>query len=152
MDKKNLAIDLGALAVYLVAANPSLTGIGVHEWLGLGVFLVLAVHVALQVNWVVETLRTALRNPSWARAGNLALDAAIVVTLAVVTVSGLCISGAVLPTFGLYAPGYYFWDPLHAASAKVLMALLLVHVVAHWKWLARMFGKGKGGRNDGERG
>ena len=35
---------------------------------------------------------------------------------------------AVLPALGLYARGYFFWDPLHAASAKVLLALLLVHL------------------------
>ena len=63
--------------------------------------------------------------------------------LAVCAVSGVMVSGAVLPAFGLYAEGYFFWDPLHAASAKVLLALLLVHVAVHWRWLAGLFGKGK---------
>ena len=31
--------------------------------------------------------------------------------------------------FGFYATGYYFWGPLHALSAKVLLAALLVHIV-----------------------
>ena len=40
-------------------------------------------------------------------------------------------SGTVLQTFGLYAEGYYTWSPLHAAAAKALLALLLVHMAVH---------------------
>ena len=65
-----------------------------------------------------------------------------------VTVSGVMVSGAVLPTFGWYAQGYYFWDPLHAVSAKALMALLLVHVVVHGKWIAAWFKKRKGDKHE----
>ena len=46
-------------------------------------------------------------------------------------VSGVLVSATVLPTFGLFAPGYFVWDPLHAVSAKVLLALVLVHAVSH---------------------
>lgn len=141
MDKRNLAVDALALAVYLVAANPALTGIGTHEWLGLGVLVVFVVHCALHVDWAADAVRGSRFRPSWARTGNLALGVSIVVVFMVVTVSGVLVSGAVLPALGLYAGGYYFWDPLHAASAKVLLALLLVHVVVHWRWLARVFKK-----------
>lgn len=134
MDKRNLVIDAIALVVYLVVANPSMTGIGLHEWLGLGVLVVFFVHVAVAL----------ARKP---RAGNLMVDVLVLVALAVVAVSGLMVSGAVLPAFGFYAEGYYFWDPLHAISAKVLLALLLVHVVAHWKWIVAWFKKGKANRH-----
>lgn len=40
MDRRNLVIDIAALAVYLVAANPAVTGIGIHEWLGLGMLVI----------------------------------------------------------------------------------------------------------------
>ncbi|MDO4289622.1 MAG: hypothetical protein Q4C41_00135 [Eggerthellaceae bacterium] len=46
------------------------------------------------------------------------------------------VSGAVLPAFGLYATGYFFWNPLHAASAKVLLALLLIHVAVNVRRIA----------------
>ena len=106
-------------------------------------FLVFFVHALLHADWAVEALRGSIARPSWGRTGNLVLDALIVVALMAVTVSGIMVSGAVLPTFGWYAQGYYFWDPLHAMSAKALLALLLVHVVVHGKWLARVFKKGE---------
>lgn len=147
MDRKSLAVDVACLLVYLVAANPAVTGVGVHEWVGIGVLLAFLVHAAMHVDWAVEAVRSAVSRPSWARTGNLALDALIVVAFMAVTVSGLMVSGAVLPAFGLYAEGYYFWDPLHATSAKILLALLLVHVVVHWKWLFGFFKNRKGERH-----
>ena len=126
MDRKLLAVDAACLLVYLVAASPALTGIGIHEWLGLGVLVVFFAHAAMHVDWAVEAVRSAFMT---------------------VTVSGIMVSGAVLPALGLYADGYYFWDPLHAIAAKALLALLLVHVVAHWRWLAGFFKNGKGERH-----
>lgn len=141
--KKNLAIDAAALALYLVAANPALTGIGVHEWLGLGVLVAFFVHAAVHADWVVEAVRGSFAHPSWARTGNAVLDVLVLVAFMATVVSGVMVSGSVLSALGLYAEGYYFWDPLHAVSAKVLLALLVLHVVAHWKWLASTLKKGK---------
>ena len=147
MDRRNLAIDIAALAVYLVAANPAVTGIGIHEWLGLGMLVIFFVHAAMHVDWVIEAVRRSFVRLSWARTGNAVLDLVIVAVVMVVMVSGVMVSGAVLPALGLYADGYYFWDPLHAIAATALLALLLVHVVAHWRWLVGFFKNGKGERH-----
>ena len=145
MDKKIFAVDAACLLIYLVAANPAITGVGVHEWLGLGALVVFFAHAAMHADWAIETARSVFSSPSWARVGNLVLDALIVITFMAVTVSGIMVSGAVLPALGLYASGYYFWDPLHAIAAKVLLALLLVHVVVHWRWLVGFFRNGRKG-------
>ena len=67
MDRKLLAVDAACLLVYLVAASPALTGIGIHEWLGLGVLVVFFAHAAMHVDWAVEAVRSAFARPSWAR-------------------------------------------------------------------------------------
>lgn len=142
MDAKKravLVVDLAVLVVYLIVANPAFTGIGVHEWLGVAAFVAFAAHTAQHGDWVAEMARTAFARPSLGRTGHFVLDALIVVAFMTCTVSGVLVSGAVLPAFGLYADGYFFWDPLHAASAKVLLALLVVHVVVHWRWIAGLF-------------
>ena len=89
MDRKLLAVDAACLLVYLVAASPALTGIGIHEWLGLGVLVVFFAHAAMHVDWAVEAVRSAFARPSWARTGNLALDLLIVAAFMTVTVSGI---------------------------------------------------------------
>ena len=135
--KRNLAVDLVALAVYLVAANPAITGVPAHEWVGVGLLVAFLVHVAQHFDWAVETVRSLFDRPSASRVGHLVLDVLILVAFMVCTVSGLLVSGTVLQAFGLYADGYFFWDPLHAASAKALLALLVVHIAVHWRWIVR---------------
>ena len=144
MDRKYFVVDAVALAVYLVAANPALTGIGLHEWIGLGVFVAFAAHAAQHAGWVADTVRGALRVPGPARVAKRVQDARKRVAFMKSVVSGGLVSGDVLPAFGLYADGYYFWDPLHAIAAKALLALLLVHVAVHWKWLYNFVRKSRG--------
>lgn len=149
MNGKNLAVDAAALACFVVVMNPAVTGINLHEWLSLAALAVLFVHCAQHVEWVSETFAGLGRKSPPTRAGHLVLDVLMLIALMVATVSGLMVSGAVLPAFGLFAEGYYFWDPLHAISAKILLALLFVHVVAHSAWLLHFIRTGK--RNDGVR-
>lgn len=119
MKRSRVIFDIAVLAVYLVAANPALTGIPVHEYLGLGAFVVVAAHVVASGAGLMGR----------GRPGRLALNVVLLMALAATVVSGVMVSGDVLPALGLYAMGYHFWDPLHALAAKVLLAALLVHVV-----------------------
>ena len=124
MKRSHVLSDVAALVVYLLAANPALTGIPLHEFIGLGAFIVVAAHVVVSADGLGGR----------GRMGRLALNAVLLLSLAACVVSGVMVSGTVLPSMGLYASGYHFWDPLHAVAAKVLLAdlldrKLLVHVV-----------------------
>jgi hypothetical protein len=137
--RANLAIDAVAAVLYIIAANPLVTGWAVHEWASLGLVLVFAVHCAVHWEWLVATLRGRMDRASVA---NLALDIATLAAFMAVTVSGLAVSRVLLPFLGYVSYGYFLWAPVHAISAKLLLALLLVHVVVHWRWiLARLPGR-----------
>ena len=116
--KSKLLLDIAVAAFIAIAVLPQVTGIAVHEWLGLVALAALLAHAAA-------------RRGSLLSAARIALDAALFVALAVCVVSGVLVSATVLPMLGLVAPGYFAWDPLHAASAKVLLALVLVHATSH---------------------
>lgn len=136
--RRSLIVDAVALLVYAIAANPAVTGIGVHEWLGLGALVAVVAHAAMHLDYLVETVRHAAHRRGM-RLAKTVLDALLVLAFMLCCVSGLMVSGTVLQALGLYAEGYYFWSPLHAASAKLLLALLLVHVAANWKVVAAGF-------------
>ena len=108
MRAPRVIFDIVLLALYLVAANPALTGVPFHEYLGAGIFVLMVAHVVASGEGLGGRGR-------WA--------------LAFCVVSGAMVSGTLLPSLGFYATGYYFWGPLHALSAKVLLAALLVHIV-----------------------
>lgn len=147
--KKKALIDIVALVIYAIVATPALTGIPLHEWAGIAIFVVFIVHWAVNHDWVTKSVKHSLEKPTVARTGNLMLDILILITFIVCTVSGILISGTVLQVFSLYAEGYFFWVPLHAASAKVLLALIIVHIVVHWKWIVHVVRGRKGRVEDG---
>lgn len=118
-----LVFDVVMLVVYVLAATPMLTGVPAHEYLGMAALIVLVAHVLLHSERFLSA-----RGAGLARWGRIALNVALLAMLAVCAVSGLMISGTLLRSLGLYAGGYFFWDPLHAISAKVLLALILVHI------------------------
>lgn len=110
-----------AAALFALELFPHVSGFALHEWCGMVTTALLLFHCASSVRFK-------------ARKRDLALDIALLVLLAICAFSGSMISGAVLPSLGMYVPGGYFiWTPIHSASAKGLLALLLVHVVAHTK-------------------
>ena len=119
MSRSRIIFDVAVFVVYLAAANPALTGVPLHEYLGLAAFAVMVAHIVASGAGLTGR----------GRMGRLVLNAVLLVSLAATAVSGVMVSGDVLPALGLYATGYHFWDPLHAVAAKVLLAALLVHVV-----------------------
>lgn len=145
MDKKtlrNLILDISVFVLYVIVATPAMTGIAVHEWLGVGIYLVLFVHVLFHMDWVIKTTKRVFSHPTFSQVFNYIIDVLLFLTLTLVVISGILISGDFLRAFGLYANGYYFWDPIHAFSAKLLLALLVVHIVAHLQWFVGLFKRG----------
>lgn len=136
VSRRKVLVDAAVLAFYLLAANPAMTGVPLHEWVGVGAVVVLVAHCASSAALLPSLLRPGAKRAE--RVGRAALDAALLVAVALCAVSGLMVSGDVLPALGFYAEGYYFWDPLHAFSAKLLLALVLVHLVIHARmvWVA----------------
>ena len=76
-----LVVDALALVLYVVVSLPALTGVGVHEWLGLGVGVVLLVHGAQHVDFAGRLLASRC---SPRAVGRILLDAALVLAVAVV--------------------------------------------------------------------
>lgn len=139
MRASSLLVDAAALAICLMVFNPSFTGVAAHEWVSLVAVVLVLAHVAMHGEWFANALRGAVGAFTWRRAFRLILNVITFVAFAVCVVSGIFISGTVLPMFGLYATGFFLWEPLHAASAKLLLGLLLIHVALNarsvWSWL-----------------
>ena len=142
MRTRNLVLDAAVLVAYVLVSLPTVTGVATHEWAGLVLVLLLLAHAILRIGRVLPD-RQQRRSPRSVRTARLVLDGGMLAALGVCAVSGVMMSGAVLPTFGLFAGGYFVWSPLHAASAKVLLALALVHVVLSVGVVARMVGRAK---------
>ena len=72
MKRSHVLFDVVVLVVYLLAANPALTGIPLHEFVGLGAFVAIAAHVVVSADGLGGR----------GRVGQLILNAVLLLSLA----------------------------------------------------------------------
>ncbi len=133
--KVNLFLDAAIFVAFLLALDPRLTGIAIHEWLGLAGAAAVVVHLLLHWEWIVGVTRRFLGRTSGAARLNYVVDVLFFIDLVVISLSGLMVSQALLPLLGLAAPGGTFWLVAHALSADLAVVLVAVHAALHWKWI-----------------
>ena len=133
--KVNLFLDAAIFVAFLLALDPRLTGITIHEWLGLAGAAAVVVHLLLHWEWIVGVTRRFLGRTSGAARLNYVVDVLFFIDLVVISLSGLMVSQALLPLLGLAAPGGAFWLVAHALSADLAVVLVAVHAALHWKWI-----------------
>jgi len=135
--RTNLLIDVVALSAYLLAANPAITGIAVHEWVSLGLALVACIHLVVHREWVARTLRRFAGRLANASRLNLVVAGLTGVAAASVIVSGLAVSQTLAALVGLTASADPAWVAVHAASASAVLLLGGLHVALHWRWIVQ---------------
>lgn len=133
--KTNLYVDIAILAGFLVAYEPSLTGIAVHEWLSLAFSSTLVVHLLLHWDWVVQVTIHFFHNLFHSSRLNYIINLALLVDFVTIMLSGLMISRSILPTLGLQVASNPAWRFLHFSAADFSLLLIGLHIALHWKWI-----------------
>jgi len=133
--KTNLFLDLTIFAAFLVASNPSLSGLAVHEWLGISFAAVLVTHLLFHWDWVVNQSKTFFKKLFHASGLNYVVDSLLFVAMTAAMLSGILISQNVLPTFGIQLEASRSWRSIHSLSANLSLVLVALHFALHWKWV-----------------
>jgi hypothetical protein len=151
--RTNLALDVVIAAAFLVASNPPVAGLAVHEWVGLAFAAAITAHLVLHWDWSIQATKRLLTRSRGVRL-NYAVDALLFVALTASVLSGLLTSRHVLPSFGLPAEPARGWREIHSLAANASVAAIGAHLGLHWNWialnlprLARMRAKGTGTGN-----
>ena len=143
MGRSILVFDAVLVAAFAVSLYPAFTGYAVHEWLGVAVVAAMLAHVVIRL---YDFLKSGAAGLKARRPGIIAtslLDVLLFVDIVLCAVSGILVSGAILPSLGLFADGYFVWNTLHSVSAKLLLALALVHVVLSWPRISVIVKQGR---------
>lgn len=133
--KINYLYDLLILIVFLVLFDPHVTGVAIHEWLGIAFGAALITHLLLHWQWLVATTRRFLGRLPWATRLNYLLNALLFVAMTVLIFSGLMMSESALPALGISLPEGRTWHSLHALAGDWALIVLAFHVALHWKWI-----------------
>jgi hypothetical protein len=133
--KTNLAVDAIILSAFLVAFEPALTGIAVHEWLSVAFAGTLLIHMVLHWDWVVKVTVQFFRKLFHISRLNYLVDLVLLLAFVMVMLSGILISRSVLAVLGIQIAASPSWRFLHSTSANLVLLMVALHFALHWKWV-----------------
>ena len=133
--RTNLLIDGLSFFTFLAMSNPSLTGLQIHEWLGISFIAVLVTHLVLHWDWVINITKTFFRKLIHESRLNYVINALLFLAFTAVMFSGILISRNVMAFFGVQILASPAWRAIHSLSANLTLLLTGLHFALHWKWI-----------------
>lgn len=124
-------VDFTLFVGLILAAMLDLTGLPIHQWLGLGVGLLAGYHLLAHWTWIrAVSSRLASSASSQARRYYL-VDAGLFIGFSLILVTGLAMS----TWFDLELAAYDSWYHLHVFATIGTLALTVSKVGLHWRWV-----------------
>jgi hypothetical protein len=137
-----LWLDVLLLLLVLALQEPRATGLPAHEWIGVGLGVLVAPHLLLNWRWIVTAIRRVVVPGGARRArASAALNAALFVTMTLSVFSGLMISEVALPLVGRAPSELRMWQRIHNPIAVVTMVVVGLHVALNWDWIVGTVGR-----------
>jgi len=120
-----LWFDTSLFVLFLLTMSPRLTGLAIHEILGVVFALLFLVHLLLSWQWIKAAARRLRGAGAWRTRINYSLNAILFALTTIAIVAGVFISQVVLPAVhvpsGTTAPGIFStiaWPPLRALVSR----------------------------------
>ena len=128
-----LGLDLIGLVIVVAAANPAISGVVLHEWIGTLLIGPLVIHLVLNWGWVAKTTGAFLGKLRATSRFNLVVDALLFVSVIAVSLSGALVIPGFAASLGLQASPV--WHAVHLATSDSTIALLGIHFALHSRWM-----------------
>lgn len=137
--RERLALDAAILAALVLAANPLVTGMGLHEWISITLIAPVFIHLLVNWDWVARVAAGLLGKLRMTSRINLAIDIALFVSTVGVTISGFLVMPGLANAMGLQASG--IWHAIHLWTSDLTIGCMVGHLVAHTSWIAEALGR-----------
>jgi uncharacterized protein DUF4405 len=126
-------VDVLLLATLLLLWSPRLTGLPLHEWLGLSLGATLIVHLLLSWSWISSGTRRFVVGRNRRAQINYILNWVLFVLIVIEVTSGIAISHVALPFFGIPTVNDRSWRALHNLTLNWALLVLGFHVAMNWR-------------------
>jgi hypothetical protein len=129
--EKRMLLDAALFIGFIACFFLELTGLDLHQWLGVAAGAVGIYHLVTHWNWVRAVSQRFFGKTSGQARTYYLLDATILAGFAVMIATGLTISS----WFNLALANYAAWLTVHITSAIVTLLAVTVKVWAHGRWI-----------------
>ncbi len=128
----SLALDAAMLAAVVLLNSWRLTGVPLHERIGVALGAVLVVHVLHHFPWIASGAARLRTKGARRNRVNVALNGALFVAMAAALASGLFMSKSLFPGFQAVAE-YLKWHEIHETSSNAVLILVGLHLALNWE-------------------
>lgn len=139
--QKLWVVDVSLFAVFLLVMNVPLTGIAIHEWLGIVIGAGLIAHLVQHGNWLATVTQRFRAATSFRNRLNYVMTGLLFVAFVSIVLSGIVISEVAVPWLGITTVASTFWLWLHLVSVNFVLLLTALHIALNWSWIASSFGR-----------
>jgi hypothetical protein len=133
-----LILDLLIFIGFLLALDPRVTGIAIHEWLAIAGSAAVILHLLLNWNWIPGLTRRMFRKVALKPRLNYILNWLFFIDGVLVMLTGIMISEVVLPLLGLQVVRDSGWRQLHSLTADLSLFILALHLALNWDWVVKV--------------
>ncbi len=134
---RNWLIDFIIFVIFLILFFLEFTGVELHQWLGVAIFLLILAHLVLHQKWVVAvTNRFFSQIPARTRLYAI-LDGLLFAGFFMIVFTGLIIS----TWFNLYLTNYHSWFRVHVISSILTLVVAVVKISVHWRVIVQAISK-----------
>jgi hypothetical protein len=129
--KRNWIIDAVLFGGFLAALWLDLTGLAVHQWLGIAVGALAGYHLVAHWRWVEAVTGRLLGRANKQSRQFYAVDAGLAVGFVTIAATGLAIS----TWLDLSQASHAVWRNIHVLASVVTLALVVGKIGLHWRWI-----------------
>lgn len=126
-------VDILLLVTLLLLFSPRLTGLSVHEWLGISLGGTLIVHLLLSWSWINLSTRRVTSGRNRRARINYMLNWLLFILVVIELTSGIAISQVFLPSIGVVTIDDRSWRALHNQTLNWTLLVLGFHVAMNWR-------------------
>ena len=130
--KTNWWIDLVLFAGFITTFFLNLTGVIVHQWIGILSGVLAVLHFFLHLDWVERVSIRLFGKTSWRMRTYYALDVLLLMGFTGITFTGLVIS----TWLNLSLSNFMIWLNIHIITSISTLVALLLKLVLHWRWIS----------------
>lgn len=129
--KRNWLLDAVLFGGFLLALWLDLTGLAIHQWLGIAVGALALHHLTVHWRWVEAVTERLFGRVGKQARRFYAVDAGLAAGFVTIAATGLVIS----TWLDLSLASYAAWRTLHVLVSVATLALLVVKIGLHWRWI-----------------
>jgi hypothetical protein len=134
-----LYLDSLLLLIFLLLLSPRLTGLRVHEALGLSFVSPIFFHLLIARAWITLSIKRFWNLANRRARVNVCLNVVLFVLIVIEIFSGLMISRVALPYVGLRTINDRAWRLLHNLALNWTLMVVGLHIAMNWTWIMTAF-------------